>query len=212
MEIVAPINNVIIQMETKYIKNFTSILKMAAIQNNTSIDPSDYVNIIGTVISAPKSISDKRDHVGFSANDIKKGDTIIFSHQVVYDFLQTDPDAEPIYKNLFWYKGKEYWIADISKIYAVIRNGEIRMQNGYVMVEELEKAAKIFLPAHISKNIRIAKGVISQSRPSFEGKQGDHVFFNPKHPRLYQINGKEFAILTEDQILGRKNTPLEILN
>ena len=53
----APINRVVLTVDTKYVRNFTSILKMAAIQNNSSVDPSDYVNIMGKVISVPTAIA-----------------------------------------------------------------------------------------------------------------------------------------------------------
>lgn len=204
MAIQSAVNRVVVQVETKYVRNFTSILRMAAIQNNTSIEPADYVNIVGKVISAPKSISNKREYEGFSQHDIKPGDTVIFSNQVIYSFVQTDPEAEPIYRNLVWYKGQEYFFADITHIFAVIRDGEIRMQNGYVMVENMEKQAKIYVPQNIKKKISSATAIVSNvDKNNPELKIGDIVYFNPNVIQLYQINGKPFGILSDRHILGK---------
>jgi hypothetical protein len=127
----APINNLVVTVETKYVKNFTSILRMAAIQNGSSVDPSDYVNIMGKVVSVPKAISDRREYAGFSAHDILPGDTAIFSHEVIYSFSQVEPDAEPIYKNSVWYNGTEYFVAVTKKgaIVALEWKGGDRISN-----------------------------------------------------------------------------------
>lgn len=209
----APINNVIVQIKTKYIRNFTSLLKMAAIQNNTSIEPSDYCNIIGTVVSAPMSISSRREYNGFTQKDIKEGDVAIFSHEIIASTIQTDPEGEPVYKNMFWNNGKEYWLVNIDRLYAVIRDGEIRMQNGYVMLEHLEAPSKIILSASSKKKIKVGYGIVSQAQKKSGLKQGDKVFFNPNHVRLYQLDGRPFGIITLKQIFGkeRKMKPALVL-
>jgi len=204
MEIVAPFNNIIVSIERKYIRNFTSLLRMAAIQNLTSIEPADYVNIIGKVVSIPKAISNRREYKGYKLDNIKVGDTVIFSHMVIYSFIQTNPNAEPIYRNLFWYKGKEYWTCDILNLFASIRNEKIIMHNGYVMVEKLEKPSKIFLPVHVKKQINTAKAVVTQVAENTEVCVGDTVYFNPSIIQIFQINEKPFGILRRKDILGFK--------
>lgn len=202
----APINNVVVTVETKYVKNFTSILRMAAIQNGSSVDPSDYVNIMGKVVSVPKAISDRREYAGFSAHDILPGDTAIFSHEVIYSFSQVEPDAEPIYKNSVWYNGTEYFVADITKVFAVIRDDKIRMLNGYVMVVDMERPGKIILSASQKKNITAYEATVSQVQKGREYKQGDLIYYHPNRLLLYQINGKPFGILREKDILGVKKS------
>lgn len=198
------VNKVIVQVKTKYIRNFTSILKMAAIQNNSSIDPSDYCNIIGTVVSAPKSISKRREYKGFSKDDIQEGDTVIFSNYVIGTTVQTEPEADPIFKNMFWYKGQEYWMVNIDQLYAVIRDGEIRMQNDYVMLVDLEAPPKIILTTNVKKRIGAATGTISNIAYNDELRKGDEVYFKSSQIRNYQINEKPFGILQRHQILGKK--------
>lgn len=204
----APINRVVLTVDTKYVRNFTSILKMAAIQNNSSVDPSDYVNIMGKVISVPTAIADKREYAGFSADDILPGDTAIFSHEVIYSFSQTDPEAEPIYKNSVWYKGKEFFVADITQIFAVIRDDKVRMLNGYVMVVEMQTPPKIILTAATKRNITAYEATVSQVQRDKGYIQGDVIYYHPNKLMLYQINGKPFGILRERDILGVKKSAL----
>jgi len=204
------INNVIVQVKTKYIKNFTNILRLAAIQQQSSIEPADYVNIVGTVVSLPKAIGGRREYQGFTAENIKVGDIAIFSSSVIYEFAQTEPEAEPIYKNSFWWEEQEYFVCDITRIYAVIRAGEIIMQNGYVMVEDIEKQSPIYLPQHIKKAIKTTKGVLTQidyplkNSKKIDCKRGDIVYFNPNIVVNHKIEGKEFGILQQKHILGKQ--------
>jgi hypothetical protein len=200
----------VVKVKTKYIGNFTNIMKMAAIQNNTSIEPADLVNLVGEVVSAPKSISNKRELQGFTAKDILSGDTVIMSHNVIFDFEMTAPEEDPIYKNSVWYKGQEYFVAHISHIFATIRDGKIRMQNGYVMLEELEKQPKIYMAANVKRSISTSSAVISHIGKNIEGEQrvnaevGDRVFFKPNILQLYQINNRPFGIVRQKDLLGRE--------
>lgn len=207
---VAPVNNVVLSLTTKWIRNFTSLMKMAAIQNNTSIEPADFVQITGKVVSVPKEISSRREYEGFSVSDIRPGDQAIFSYQLVYSFASTSPDADPIYKNLVTYRGKEYWVCDIMNIFAVVRDEKIRMQNGYVMLRDLEKPPMIVLSQATKKSItsasatigHIGKPLTHQSR--IHADVGDKVFFNPNVLQTYQMNNIPFGIIHQSKILGKE--------
>jgi len=206
----SPQNNIIVKVTTKYIKNFTKIMRMAAIQNNTSIEPADFVQIVGEVVSVPQSICNKREYQGFSTKDIQVGDTAIFSYLVIFDFCLTTPTEEPVYKNRIWYKGEEFFLCDIRHLFATIRDTKIRMQNGYVMVEEMEKPSKIHLPQHIKKNLNAATAIVSHIGKNLEGKDrievevGDRVYFNPNKLSIYQVKEIPFGVLRQADILGRK--------
>lgn len=204
-------NNVVVKFERKYIKNFTNIMRLSAIQNNTSIEPADMVNIVGEVVSVPKFIStDKREYKGFSQHDIKKGDTVILSHSVIFDFELTSSDDTPVFKNEVYYKTKEFFVADITHIFAVVRDGKIRMQNGYVMVGEIESPSLIILSQFTKRSISAASAIITNigksltHKPRIDAEVGDTVYYNPNKIQLYQVNGKPFGILRQQDILGKK--------
>jgi co-chaperonin GroES (HSP10) len=198
------LNNIIVKIETRYIRNFTKILNLAAIQNLTSIEKADYVNIVGTVVSVPLEISTwKREYRGYSADDVMVGDTVVFSHNVIFDFVQKSPEADPIFKNSFWYKNNEYWRCNILELYAVVRDGEIRMQNGFVMVENIMEEPRIYLPQHLRRKANIGTGIVTQIQDNGFIHRGDTVFYNQSHLRTYQINEKPFGILKIEQILGK---------
>jgi co-chaperonin GroES (HSP10) len=190
-------NKVLVHPETKYIGNITSLLRMSAIQQGSSVDTTDYVNIQGKVISVPmKTTKD-----GYSAYDILPGDIAIFSYRVIHNFIPGDPEQDPVYRNMVTVQGKEYFTASIEDVFAVIRNDKIRMLNGYVMVVEMEKEPKILLPQALKRK-KTATALVSQVQKNGEYYQGDRVFFNPNKIQVYQINGKPFGILRHKDIYG----------
>lgn len=206
----APYNKVVVKVKTKWVGNFTNILKAAGVSHVSSVVPEDMVNNIGIVVSVPKAITtNRRDYKGYSTADIKPGDTIIMSTGVIFDFESTKPEEEPRYKNLVTYRAEEYWLADIQYIYATIRDGKIRMQNGYVMVEEIEKKPILILPHHLRKRLRTASARVSYigkpltHLPRIDADHGDMVYYNPNKIVLQQVNEKPFGILRQDHILGK---------
>ena len=202
----APTTNVIISVKTKYTAAISKIMRLAAIKNISSVDPADVVNIVGTVESIPKSLPKLRDFEGFSTKDLQVGDTVIFSYKVIYDMLATETD-DPKYKNRIWHNGKEFFAADIRKIFGIIRGDEIVMINGYVMLRPFQES-KIVLFA----GSKIAKGTVKcqimyiggslKNEVPIDAKQGDWAYFNPMIATKYQINNKPFVIVTQTHILG----------
>lgn len=202
-------NKVVVIVETKYISNFSKIMKLSAIQDNSSVHLEDLVNITGTVVSIPRTISNDRTHKGYTTNDIKVGDRCIFSFHIIYDFYQRVHMGEPVYKNLITYQGVEYWTADITKIFAVIRDNKVIMINGYVMATPFIED-KIFLsPAN--KKVKKTKssevmhiGNPKENIPRLSAKTGDTIYYNPQIAQKYQINNKPFIILQQHQVYGRE--------
>lgn len=202
-------NNLIIKVATKYIGNISNILKVAAIENNSSVDPVDLVQIVGDVISIPKEITTKkRGYEGFSTKDIQIGDTAIFRYDVIYSFLQKTPDSDKVFRNRLWYEGQELWVCDIQKVFGVIRNGEIIMINGYVMVSDyiepkiiLSQATSRVRGAQQSSVMHI--GYAKENLKPIDVETGDTVFYNPNLAAKYQIKGKPFRILQQNVILGK---------
>lgn len=206
----SPTNNIIVKCKTKYIGNFINVLKGAAINPYSMLNPSDYVNIIGEVVSVPKSISNRKDYAGYSTADIRIGDTAIFSNLVIGTTTQLEPEAEPVFKNMVYYNAEEYFTADIQHVYAVIRNEQIRMQNGYIMVTDMAKPPLIILATQTKKLISAAQALVTHIGRSLTIEKpldimpGDTVFYNPNKLTIYQIQGKPFGILRQSHVLGKK--------
>ena len=205
----SPVNNVIVKVKTKYIGNISKILQLSAIQNGSSVDSVDLVNIMGEIVSLPRTVSDKIGYVGFSTKDMQVGDTAIFSYSVIHDFVIPEEDADPIYRNRFMYKGEEYFLADITKIFGVIRDEEIIMVNGYVMASEFSES-NFVLPASLKKIKKAAEtnvmhiGYPKTEETSIDIDNGDKIYFNSITAQKYQINQKPFSIIQQNKIFGKE--------
>jgi len=201
-------NIVMVQVATKYISNITDIMRLSAIQNNTSVKAEDVVNIVGNIVSLPRSISNDRSHEGFSTKDLMVGDTIIMSFSVIYDWYQKEHNGELLYKNLISIQANEYWMADITKIYGVIRGDEIIMINGYVMAtpfddDKIVLAAKTRKAKPVKSSELMHIGNPKENKKKITAKSGDTIFYNPNVAIKYQINKKPFIILQQHHILGK---------
>ena len=201
-------NNLIITMSTKYIRNISDILKRAEIQNISSVSPTDLVQIVGTVVAIPKRITTKkRGYEGFSINNIRVGDKIFFRYDVVFDFRPISK-VENIYRNMFEYRAKEYWLCNIQKLFGVIREDRIIMLNGYVMLKDFPDDM-LFLHQSVKKiNGTKTSKIISIGEPKIKEKSipayaGDEVVFDPKKTAKYQINNKTFTIIQQKFLLGK---------
>lgn len=202
-------NNLFIKVSTQYIGNISNILRVAAIENNSSVDPSDLVQIVGEVVSIPKKITtEKRGYEGFSTKDIQVGDTAIFRFDLIYDFKMLSK-TEKTYRNRIWYKGQELWSCDIQKVFGVIRDGEILMINGYTMIKDFEPH-KIILSQNNSRLRSLQNSELMHigspqltEKPIPAGK-GDNVYFPANLAAKYQINGKSFRIIQQNKILGKE--------
>ena len=205
----ATTNSVIVRVDHKYTSNLSSILKLASIQNDATVDPADLVNILGEVVSLPKRIDNKREYMGYSTENIQVGDTAIFSFSVILDLIEQGEGKDPIYKNNFFYRGKDYFLCDITKLYAVIREGEIIMQNGYVMGTPIEES-KIILPASMRNMKKASHSTVMHighprtTEKQIEAIEGDVFYVNPNTVEKYQINKKHFIITQQSKVLGIK--------
>lgn len=206
--IISPTDKVVVHPVAKYSKNITDIMKRSAIQNGASVDPADVVSITGEIISIPKSISQTPDYNGFTTKDIEIGDIGIFSYRVIYDLYIKEENQDPVYRNLIKHNGKEYFSCDIRHLFGVIRNNEIIMINGYVMLTEFEPN-RIILPAALKNQKNAVSSQImhiGECRTNvnkINAKNGDTVFYNGQKAQHYQINDKKFIILQQDRILGK---------
>lgn len=205
----APINNVLVKVNSLFTKHISNIIKTSfAESNGTEINPADYVTIVGEVVSPPRHITTNvRGYEGFSADDIKPGDLCIMSYSVIYDVDISDENQK--WKNCFWFKGQEYWVADILKIFAVVRDGRIIMQNGYCMIEGMQPLSVLRLPNHLKRMLNISQATVTHvSTRGFHVENKilpmDTVYYNPLKVQKYTINGKEIGIIEYKHLLGNK--------
>ena len=109
------------------------------------------------------------------------------------------------------YKDKEYWSVDIQKVFAVIRNREIIMVNGYCMLENIKLSSKIILPPYLKKNVNASSATLTQIGNNLSHlnkiniNPGAEVFYNPMIAQEYKIKDKKFAIIRQKDILGINN-------
>lgn len=200
-------NKIVVRVASKYIHNITNITRLSALQEGASIDMGDFVQIVGEVMSIPKTIKESREYEGYSLDNIQVGDTAIFSYQVIQETIFIEDEDKIIYKNMVVYEGKEYFLVDITRLFGVIRGGNIIMLNGYVMLSEYPQ--NILLLQNQSKK---AKGTVMSevlyignpktTESQLDIKQGDNVCFSPFYPQHYQINNKKFIILQQNHIFG----------
>lgn len=201
-------NKVLVKVNSKYIQVISDIARLSALQNNTSIDPADFVQIQGEIVALPKSISNTREYEGFSTKDLYEGDWAIFSYQVIYDMVYKKDTDKLEFRNMVFYEGQEYFMADIRHIFGAIRGGDIYMVNGYVMLGEYPRG--IIVLQQSSKKVKgtthstvMHIGATRTNKEPIDVVSGDEVLFSPYHPQHYKINDKPFIILRQNQILGR---------
>ena len=204
-----PANSIIVKVKTKYIGNISNILKISAIEHGSSVDSVELVNIMGEVVGLPRMIqTEKVGYKGFSVEGIEIGDTAIFSYNIIHDF-KTQEDGEQVYRNRFFYNGEEYFVADITKVFGVIKGEDILMVNSFVMLGEF-KESNLIIPASLKKLKKASEtllmhiGLPKAHENKIDVKSEDIVYFNGMTAQKYQINGKKFTILPQNKIFGKK--------
>lgn len=210
----APFNNILIKVKTRYIRHISTLLQRLAIQENANVDPTDFVNIIGEVVSLPKAISKDERHKNYLLDGIEVGDTAIFSYRVIHSFVLNDPKDDVLHKNAFMYYGQEYFVCDITELFGVIKpDGEIKMLNGYVMAKQPVKA-KIILVAGSKKTKGsletdvIHYGTVAKNKEPFPKKKFDTIHIHPNKFQTYEINEKKFCIVKQQDIYGYSPQPV----
>lgn len=205
----SPLNNVIVKVKSLFTRPISDFTKTAFAEvNGTDLNPADFVTITGEVVSIPRTISKKMDYKGFSTSDIRVGDIAIFSYSVIYDFDVSDENQK--FMNCFWYKGQEYWIADIQKVFGVVREGKILMVNGYCMIEGIRPISTLLLPHHLKRMLNVSEATLThgsergRSIGNIEMMPMDTVFYNPLKVQKYKIADKEIGIIERKHILGNK--------
>lgn len=204
--LVCPQNDILITIEKKHQD------KIGNLYVATNWSPEEHVTITGRVVSLPKRIANERvDFRGYTAEGIQVGDMLLFRYDVVHHFSLQKEGYADTHKYELFYQGKSYWRCSIIKTFAYIRDGQINMINGYVMLEPPQsQPTSLILPHHMKTIPRTNSAIVSHiGRPLTHLKPidvapGDEVCFDTKKVQHYQIGGKPFMILKQSQIFGKE--------
>lgn len=161
---------------------------------DTTWNPEFYAQTNGLVTGLPR----------FNELDVTTGDQIYFSYQVVEDKIQRDRDTD-VHKNLLFRKGKKVWLVAPELIYFRVRNDQLQMLNGYVLLDMIEEETKsaLIVPDYLKK-----VKVVGQARvvAAKNYQKGEVIMFDKRFVETYELFGKEYYILNENRILARDNT------
>jgi co-chaperonin GroES (HSP10) len=212
MAIHATVNNLIVTIEKRMIADLYNAIRMANIDAGSQVNPADYVTITGKVVSIPKSVCKRIDYKGFTTDGIQVGDTLIFSYQVVFTMKEGE-DGQAVHENAFSYDGKEYWLCDITNVFAYIRDNQIHMVNGYCMLQEVQPPSKIILLSNEAKQmVRASQSLLShigtplQGKKSIQAVQGDDVYVDFRKVQHYRVKDTPIAIVRQKDILAKEIT------
>lgn len=204
----SPINDVIVTID----KTGQFVDKQGNIHVAVNYDPTEHVTILGQVHSLPRYVvQDRPDFKGYSTKDMQPGDQVIMRYDVLsmYKLNEKQPENDtPLYQHHFFYRGQSYWRASILACFAVIRDYEIIMLNGYVMIELPSPPPKIFIPNHLRALRKTTSALVMHignpltNREHIGAVPGDTVYFNPRIMQVYQIAGKPFGIIKQSHVCG----------
>lgn len=115
------------------------------------------------------------------------------------------------YDNQFFYESRELWKVDYSYIFAIRRNGRLKMVGDYLMVEPIvEKRSRLisgFLerPEADRHCILEHKGWCRAGGSKHYGyRDGDVIIFNPDLKEKYNVRNKPYYIVKRQYVFGRE--------
>lgn len=200
-------NHLILQLARPYQEDLYNAIRMSNIDPGSQVNEADYATISGKIIAVPRTICNRRDYNGFSTDDIRVGDTAIFSYVVVHSF-QESQTGDATFANEFRIGRYCYWRCELTQVFGVVRGGEILMKNGYVMVEEVKKPTIFQMPTEtkVQENATLTKiiaiGSNTVGKATIDAHAGDTIAVNYKKCSPYKLNGKTFSIVKQKDILA----------
>lgn len=205
-----PLNIFLVTITQKFYDEIT-FESGITLYHDTTFHPEEHAMLQAKVVAVPKGIQQRQDYAGMTI-DIREGDEILMRYDVVYSYYDQPDRATPVYKNILYHSGEEYWKVDIQQIFAVIRDGVTTMLNGYVLCEQYNEAVShsfLYVPEHYQTVQRKDKlrvkniGKALQGYPSLDVQEGDIVYCSPGVAQTYRINREEFCIIKQSHILGK---------
>lgn len=215
MHLVAPVSNVIVTLEKKFYDSIT-FESGVKLHIDPSWHPEEYAMLTATVVSAPKGLIERFDYKGMSIN-MQPGDQLLVRYDLVFGYTNQPDRDTPVYKNLILIhdgeKYQEYWLCDLQKVFAIIRDGEYIMQNGYVLLDSIleqegTKSNYLILPDSVTKKQSNSSGIVRaigaplQHQPQYCVEPGDKVYIIPGTIQHYRIDNNTFLICKQSHLLA----------
>lgn len=215
MHPVAPVNNIIVTLKKKYYDS-VSFKSGVTLHFDPMWHPEEYAMLQATVASVPRGVINRFDYMGMSI-EMQPGDEILVRYDLVFSYSEQQDRDTPKYKNLLLHhdgeKYVEYWLCDIQKVFAIIKDGEYIMQNGYVLLDPIMEDTStisniIELPDTIkvqqSKRAGIVRaiGAPLKHQPQFSVQPGDKVYVLPGTIQHYRVDANEFMICKQSHLLA----------
>lgn len=206
-------NNLIVRLKQKYYDSVT-FDSGVMLHIDPMWHPEEWAMLTAEVLATPEYIINRHDYRNMKCN-VQPGDQILVRYDLVFAYNHQPDRDTPIYKNLVLHfdeqsqKHEEYWMCDIQKVFAIIRDGEYIMQNEYVMVEPLLRmtsVGKIWTPDQMrafQPEDRVK--VLSIDNSSGKGTicPGDEICIIPSIAQQYRIDQKSFWIIRQRHILAK---------
>lgn len=205
MVIETAVNDILVEVKGTLQESFYNMIRRANLNPASEINPNDYVNIVGKVVSIPRSVCKRMDYKDFKIHDLQVGDRLIFSYMVIGKIDEL-PDGEFAHANSVVIKGKEYWRCDIRHAFAVIKSdGQISMLNDYVMITPPKPPTTLILPTNDRK---VRKWATEAAVEAIGGENknklqvGDTVLVDYKKAQHYKLQDAKFGIIESKYIYG----------
>lgn len=119
-----------------------------------------------------------------------------------------------IYDNRCYYQDKELWQVDYSFVFAIRRDGHMKMVGDYLLIEPIVENKPLLIgntslirPEKDRYCVREDKGWLRCGEIGKEGmKNGDVLIFKPELKEKYNIQGKPMYIVKRKYVLGKEES------
>lgn len=208
-----PVNKYIVTLDKKFYDSVT-FQSGQVIHFDPSWNPEEYAMMRARVQAVPGGITKRRDYKDVTPI-IQPGDEVLIRYDVVYAYKDQPDRDTPIYKNLLFewsdvnQRYEEVWLCDILQIFAIIRDREYQMLNGYVLLDiihedEYENYHSIIRPVRLTTTeLKHKAKVKAINSKVLDVKAGDIVYINPAYVMCYQIDTYKFYVVKESHILAK---------
>lgn len=162
---------------------------------DTTFNPEQYAQTNGEVKAVPRYL--KKDM------DITIGDQVFFSYMVVMDWEQRNRDT-PVHRNLIFFNQEKHWKVDASQIFFRVRGDEIKMMNGYLLLNILEDTTEssLIIPEYLKKKKVTGRAQVVSSGHS-KVNVNDIIYFDHRFVEVYELWGREYYVLKSERVLAK---------